>query len=41
MWVHMCLQRCIAAIACLKKALYLGPFDWIVAYNLGLVGKDL
>ncbi|KAF5841559.1 Bardet-Biedl syndrome protein 4 [Dunaliella salina] len=32
-----CLQRCIAAIACLKKALYLGPFDWIVAYNLGLV----
>lgn len=36
-----CLQRCIAAIACLKKALYLGPFDWIVAYNLGLVGAAL
>jgi Bardet-Biedl syndrome 4 protein len=28
-------QRFIAAIACLKKALYLGPFEWIISYNLG------
>lgn len=24
-------------MACLKRALYLDPFEWIVAYNLGLV----
>ena len=30
-------QRHIAAVACLKKALYLDPFEWIIAYNLGLV----
>jgi len=30
-------QRYIASIACLKKALYLGPFEWIIGYNLGLV----
>lgn len=30
-------QRYIAAIACLKKGLYLGPFEWIISYNLGLV----
>lgn len=30
-------QRFIAAIACLKKALYLDPFEWIISYNLGLV----
>lgn len=38
--VGMCFfgkQRYIAAIACLKRALYLAPFDWIAAYNLGLV----
>ena len=29
--------RHVAAIACLKKALYLDPFEWIVSYNLGLV----
>lgn len=33
----MLTQRYIAAIACLKKALYLGPFEWIISYNLGLV----
>jgi Bardet-Biedl syndrome 4 protein len=27
----------IAAIACLKRALYFSPLEWIVAYNLGLV----
>ena len=27
----------VAAIACLKRALYLDPFEWIVAYNLGLL----
>jgi Bardet-Biedl syndrome 4 protein len=31
------LQRYIAAIACLKRALFLGPFEWVVSYNLGLV----
>ena len=30
-------QRFIAAIACLKKALYFEPFEWIISYNLGLV----
>mmetsp|Transcript_13463 Transcript_13463/g.31884 ORF Transcript_13463/g.31884 Transcript_13463/m.31884 type:complete len:179 (-) Transcript_13463:15-551(-) len=29
-------KRYIAAIACLKRALYLSPFEWIVSYNLGL-----
>jgi Bardet-Biedl syndrome 4 protein len=33
----MLMQRYIASIACLKKALYLGPFEWIISYNLGLV----
>ena len=27
----------VAAVACLKKALYLDPFEWIISYNLGLV----
>ncbi|CAJ1419856.1 unnamed protein product [Effrenium voratum] len=27
----------VAAIACLKRALYLDPFEWIISYNLGLV----
>ena len=31
------MRRYIAAIACLKKALYLDPFEWIISYNLGLV----
>ncbi|RYG45284.1 tetratricopeptide repeat protein, partial [archaeon] len=26
----------IAAVACLKRALYLDPFEWIIAYNLGI-----
>ena len=30
-------QRYVASIACLKRALYLGPFEWIISYNLGLV----
>ena len=25
------------AVACLKRALYLNPFEWITSYNLGLV----
>ena len=29
-------NRFVAAIACLKKALYLDPFGWIISYNLGL-----
>jgi len=38
--VGMCFfgkQRFIASIACLKRALYLDPFEWIISYNLGLV----
>ena len=38
--VGMCFfgkQRYVAAIACLRRALYLDPFEWIIAYNLGLV----
>jgi tetratricopeptide (TPR) repeat protein len=31
------LQRYIAAISCLRRAQYLGPFEWLVAHNLGLV----
>ncbi|KAL0235384.1 hypothetical protein GEMRC1_001966 [Eukaryota sp. GEM-RC1] len=27
----------LACIACLKKALYHGPFEWIIPFNLGLV----
>lgn len=30
-------QKYTAAAACLKKALYLGPFEWTISYNLGLV----
>jgi hypothetical protein len=29
-------NRFVASIACLKKALYLDPFEWIISYNLGL-----
>ena len=34
-------QRHIAAIACLKKALYHDPFEWIISYNLGLVRRPV
>ena len=34
-------QRYVAAIACLKKALYLDPFEWIISYNLGLARPPL
>ena len=27
----------LQAIACLKRALYLDPLEWIISYNLGLV----
>ncbi|GMH67215.1 hypothetical protein TrST_g14119 [Triparma strigata] len=27
----------VAAVACLKRALYLDPFEWLISYNLGLV----
>eukprot|EP00823_Brevimastigomonas_motovehiculus_P007131 TRINITY_DN6147_c0_g1_i1.p1 TRINITY_DN6147_c0_g1~~TRINITY_DN6147_c0_g1_i1.p1 ORF type:complete len:482 (-),score=97.88 TRINITY_DN6147_c0_g1_i1:103-1548(-) len=30
-------QKYLAAISCLKRALYLDPFEWIISYNLGLV----
>ncbi len=38
--VAMCLfnkQKFVGAIACLKKALYMAPFEFIVCFNLGLV----
>jgi tetratricopeptide (TPR) repeat protein len=34
---NLALCRYVAAIACLKKALYHDPFEWIISYNLGLV----
>lgn len=30
-------ERFVAAVACLKRSLYLDPFQWITAHNLGLV----
>jgi Bardet-Biedl syndrome 4 protein len=30
-------QKYVASISCLKRALYLDPFQWIAAHNLGLV----
>lgn len=30
-------KKYIAAIACLKRAAYLDPFEWIIAFNLGLL----
>lgn len=27
----------LQAIACLKRAVYLAPFEWMIAFNLGLV----
>mmetsp|Transcript_45179 Transcript_45179/g.57862 ORF Transcript_45179/g.57862 Transcript_45179/m.57862 type:complete len:225 (-) Transcript_45179:210-884(-) len=38
--VGMCFfrkQDLVSAVCCLKRALYLNPFEWIVSYNLGLV----
>lgn len=25
----------VAAVACLKRAVYFTPFEWIISYNLG------
>ena len=36
----MCLfsmKKFVASISCLKRALYLDPFEWIISFNLGLV----
>ena len=30
-------SKLIAAAACLKRALYLSPLEWIISYDLGLV----
>ena len=38
--VGMCFfgkQNYVAAISCLRRALFIAPFEWIIAYNLGLV----
>lgn len=42
MWnnIGMCFygkKKFIAAVTCLKRALYLDPFEWLISYNLGLV----
>lgn len=42
MWnnVGMCFygkKKFIAAVTCLKRALYLDPFEWLISYNLGIV----
>ena len=34
-------RKYVAAIACLKRANYLAPFDWKILYNLGLVHLTL
>lgn len=34
-------KKFVAAIACLKRANYLAPFDWKILYNLGLVHLTL
>lgn len=34
-------RKFVAAIACLKRANYLAPFDWKILYNLGLVHLTL
>ena len=35
---YLCFVQVVwQAISCLKRALYLDPFEWIIAYNLGLV----
>jgi Bardet-Biedl syndrome 4 protein len=28
-------EKYVAAIACLKRAVYLSPFEWIISFNLG------
>lgn len=30
-------RKLLAAIACLRRASYLAPFEWIIQYNLGIV----
>merc|ERR1712025_827427 len=30
-------KKYVAAVSCLKRALYIDPFEWIISYNLGLV----
>jgi Tfp pilus assembly protein PilF len=38
--VGMCFfgkSRLVAAVSCLKRALYLDPFEWQISYNLGLI----
>lgn len=31
----------VAAISCLKRAVYLSPFEWIISYNLGIVNLSI
>lgn len=34
-------KKYVAAVSCLKRALYLNPFDWRMNYNLGLLNLQL
>lgn len=30
-------SKYVAAVACLKRATYLSPFEWIISFNLGII----
>lgn len=34
-------KKYVAAVSCLKRAIYLNPFDWRMNYNLGLLNLQL
>lgn len=34
-------KKYVAAVSCLKRAIYLNPFDWRINYNLGLLNLQL
>ena len=34
-------KKFVAAVSCLKRALYLNPIDWRINYNLGLINLQL
>ena len=36
-FVCMKLYENLQAVSCLKRAHYLEPFEWIIAYNLGII----
>lgn len=34
-------KKYVAAVSCLKRALYLNPLEWKICYNLGLMNLQL